>query len=640
MRRRLGRVPSCDASRPRRGRADALSPRPSILPVFPAIAFGTFRGTASKPDPRPHDPTCVPVRDPRSLGSSQEGRPSDATLRKGRRTGGGTLRLVAGGTTGEAWDRDPRDLEEAVLLGASARCASFPIDRPTGSRRRDAGSEADEPSGPPRSRAPGGVGIRADLGSVTPPREIPREKEGVADAQEAGSSSLPGSLPRRKDGGGGKEASDPRLASGIQPHDETDQAREPTPSLLPPQACSSREEGRGSPSNPSTPSPPSRRSDIDRRRGPCAAEDALRSPRRASARGVPASEKKGRGKVGRGTKRRARPSIRACADSARIEAMDGTRVSQEALEVAESVACCAGVRPDLSNAFGIWVGLDVEGQRLPSTDASEGDTDLEWQSNVTERVQLCEDHDSMDVKLEETRCTGLEEDTRPHEPGTEIERSPFFQPTLRLLYECISWDEAEAFACIREPGTPDITSRPCQDRDTPRSRMLDDMHHPKAKRPRNCSTFHRSGDCECTDTIHSVKEFGKSQRTFLKTEVVSCLKSWFFDHFKHPYPTMSERKMLLQKTGLSSDQLSNWFVNARGRVWKRMVEGVYLKHKSRLKYTKDKDFRLQEVLDDQKMMKRTGYLLTGLMTDADCASSIAQAVRIARNAHTPVHSPM
>ncbi|KAK7262281.1 hypothetical protein RJT34_29847 [Clitoria ternatea] len=57
---------------------------------------------------------------------------------------------------------------------------------------------------------------------------------------------------------------------------------------------------------------------------------------------------------------------------------------------------------------------------------------------------------------------------------------------------------------------------------------------------------------------------------------VAILKSWLFEHFLHPYPTDTDKHMLATQTGLSRNQVSNWFINARVRVWKPMVEEIHM----------------------------------------------------------------
>ncbi|KAL9230379.1 hypothetical protein vseg_005741 [Gypsophila vaccaria] len=53
---------------------------------------------------------------------------------------------------------------------------------------------------------------------------------------------------------------------------------------------------------------------------------------------------------------------------------------------------------------------------------------------------------------------------------------------------------------------------------------------------------------------------------------VSVLRAWMFDNFLHPYPKDAEKHLLAIKSGLSRSQVSNWFINARVRLWKPLVE--------------------------------------------------------------------
>ncbi|XP_010262878.1 PREDICTED: BEL1-like homeodomain protein 4 [Nelumbo nucifera] len=62
----------------------------------------------------------------------------------------------------------------------------------------------------------------------------------------------------------------------------------------------------------------------------------------------------------------------------------------------------------------------------------------------------------------------------------------------------------------------------------------------------------------------------------LPERAVAILRAWLFDHFLHPYPTDADKLMLATQTGLTRNQVSNWFINARVRVWKPMVEEIHM----------------------------------------------------------------
>ncbi|KAJ0982382.1 hypothetical protein J5N97_010637 [Dioscorea zingiberensis] len=66
----------------------------------------------------------------------------------------------------------------------------------------------------------------------------------------------------------------------------------------------------------------------------------------------------------------------------------------------------------------------------------------------------------------------------------------------------------------------------------------------------------------------------RPQRGLPETSV-SVLRAWLFEHFLHPYPNDSDKLMLARQTGLKRSQVSNWFINARVRLWKPMIEEMY-----------------------------------------------------------------
>ncbi|GMH13905.1 hypothetical protein Nepgr_015746 [Nepenthes gracilis] len=77
-----------------------------------------------------------------------------------------------------------------------------------------------------------------------------------------------------------------------------------------------------------------------------------------------------------------------------------------------------------------------------------------------------------------------------------------------------------------------------------------------------------------------VLQFGMMRHSWrpqrgLPETAVSVLRAWLFEHFLNPYPNDSEKIMLARQTGLTKSQVANWFINARVRLWKPMVEEMY-----------------------------------------------------------------
>ncbi|XP_027767846.1 BEL1-like homeodomain protein 9 [Solanum pennellii] len=89
----------------------------------------------------------------------------------------------------------------------------------------------------------------------------------------------------------------------------------------------------------------------------------------------------------------------------------------------------------------------------------------------------------------------------------------------------------------------------------------------------------KSSEINCDGNVCNNLERGgyvwRPQRG-LPERAVTLLRAWLFDHFLHPYPTDSDKIMLAKQTGLSRNQVSNWFINARVRVWKPMVEEIHM----------------------------------------------------------------
>ncbi|KAM3282061.1 homeobox protein ATH1 isoform X1 [Capsicum chacoense] len=83
-------------------------------------------------------------------------------------------------------------------------------------------------------------------------------------------------------------------------------------------------------------------------------------------------------------------------------------------------------------------------------------------------------------------------------------------------------------------------------------------------------------------------QFWRPQRG-LPERSVSVLKAWMFQNFLHPYPKDAEKQLLAVKSGLTRSQVSNWFINARVRLWKPMIEEMYAEMNRRKIHTGNED---------------------------------------------------
>ncbi|CAF9928469.1 MAG: hypothetical protein HETSPECPRED_006851 [Heterodermia speciosa] len=57
----------------------------------------------------------------------------------------------------------------------------------------------------------------------------------------------------------------------------------------------------------------------------------------------------------------------------------------------------------------------------------------------------------------------------------------------------------------------------------------------------------------------------KKRRGNLPKWQTDFMRAWYNNHFKNPYPTEEEKHMIMQETGLTIEQVANWFINCRRR---------------------------------------------------------------------------
>ncbi|CAO3660965.1 unnamed protein product [Rhizopus microsporus] len=87
-----------------------------------------------------------------------------------------------------------------------------------------------------------------------------------------------------------------------------------------------------------------------------------------------------------------------------------------------------------------------------------------------------------------------------------------------------------------------------------------------------------------TTTTNSVSlDTKRRKRGNLPKDVIAILKEWLQEHSGHPYPTEEEKKLLVQRTNLSLNQISNWFINARRRLLPILLANKPQESKRRLK---------------------------------------------------------
>ncbi|KAL8250589.1 hypothetical protein R6Q59_034282 [Mikania micrantha] len=136
------------------------------------------------------------------------------------------------------------------------------------------------------------------------------------------------------------------------------------------------------------------------------------------------------------------------------------------------------------------------------------------------------------------------------------------RPYTALAHQTIS----RHFRCLRDAinGQVQQTRQSLGEQDDSSDRILPRLRNVE-KQLRQQRNLHQFGG-----TRHS----WRPQRG-LPEGSVSILRAWLFEHFLNPYPKDSEKIMLAKQTGLTRGQIANWFINARVRLWKPMIEDMY-----------------------------------------------------------------
>lgn len=154
--------------------------------------------------------------------------------------------------------------------------------------------------------------------------------------------------------------------------------------------------------------------------------------------------------------------------------------------------------------------------------------------------------------------------------------------------------------------------------ETPRLKMLD-------QKLRQQKALHQMGMLD--------SDAWRPQRG-LPERSVNVLRAWLFEHFLHPYPSEADKHLLSRQTGLSKNQVSNWFINARVRLWKPMVEEMYQQE------TKEAETDQEEEEQEQQQQEKQAQIPMHNMATSPAAAttktttmSLSSSVRSKLNAN-------
>ncbi|KAL7117197.1 hypothetical protein ACP275_03G057700 [Erythranthe tilingii] len=112
---------------------------------------------------------------------------------------------------------------------------------------------------------------------------------------------------------------------------------------------------------------------------------------------------------------------------------------------------------------------------------------------------------------------------------------------------------------------------------------------------------------------------------------VNILRAWLFEHFLNPYPSEADKHLLSRQTGLSKNQVSNWFINARVRLWKPMVEEMYQQELQ--------DHEVQPSTAQEAKQDASTSMISTTTTTAGPSSSLTPTHNAASAAPPPENDP-
>ncbi|CAI0554409.1 unnamed protein product [Linum tenue] len=112
---------------------------------------------------------------------------------------------------------------------------------------------------------------------------------------------------------------------------------------------------------------------------------------------------------------------------------------------------------------------------------------------------------------------------------------------------------------------------------------------------------------------------------------VSILRAWLFEHFLHPYPSDADKHLLARQTGLSRNQVSNWFINARVRLWKPMIEEMYQQESKE----DDDDDNVADASQDEEKLHTTTQSPAPIITPTSAAAATTTPPAVKRSPEIP-----
>ncbi|KAJ0251120.1 Homeobox KN domain-containing protein [Hirschfeldia incana] len=191
---------------------------------------------------------------------------------------------------------------------------------------------------------------------------------------------------------------------------------------------------------------------------------------------------------------------------------------------------------------------------------------------------------------------------------------------FRCLKDAVVAQLRQSCELLGDKDAAGISSSGLTKGETPRLRLLEQSL-------RQQRAFHQMGMME--------QEAWRPQRG-LPERSVNILRAWLFEHFLHPYPSDADKHLLARQTGLSRNQVSNWFINARVRLWKPMVEDMYQQESKELEESEQDQETKNSNNDKSTKSNNDDSNFTPVRTTSQTSMTAAQSATTAPDADAAV----
>jgi len=128
-------------------------------------------------------------------------------------------------------------------------------------------------------------------------------------------------------------------------------------------------------------------------------------------------------------------------------------------------------------------------------------------------------------------------------------------------------------ATVNPRATNSIAASAATQEDIAQEIETQDSHHSAPANPEHHTTTSSPKSSRRTEEkLGKLINKKNKRRGSLPKPSVEKLKTWLKGHLQHPYPSEAEKNDLVNETGLTLNQVVNWFINARRRIVQPMLD--------------------------------------------------------------------